>query len=59
MVGLIVVGDQVVDGFDEGAQGLAVVFFLEQELLLCEHLHEVHEAIAAFFAQRLGVRCKI
>ena len=59
MIRLIVVCDQVVDGFNEGTQGFTVIFFLKEELLLGEHLHEVHEAIAAFFAQRLGVGSKI
>lgn len=59
MVGLIVVCDQVVDSFNEGTQGFTIVFFLKEELLLGEHLHQVHEAITAFFAQRLGVGRKI
>ena len=59
MVSLIVVCDKVVDGFNERTEGFAIVFFLKEELLLGEHLYQVHQAIAAFFTQRLGVRSEI
>lgn len=59
MVSLVVVCDKVVDGFNERTESFTIVFFLKEELLLGEHLYQVHQAITAFFTQRLGVRSKI
>ena len=49
------IGDQIIDCFEERSQCATVVLFLEQELSLREDLDEVHEAVTGFFAQTLGV----
>ena len=38
LIGLVVVGQQVVDAFEECGHCTAIVFFLEKELLLGEDL---------------------
>lgn len=50
MIGLVMVGDQVVDSLDEGAEGLAIVFLFEEELLLGEDVEQIHQALAALLA---------
>lgn len=59
MVGLIMIGNEIVDGFDEGAESFAVIFFLQKELLLSENVKEVHETLTSFLAQTLGVGCYV
>ena len=51
LIGLIVVGEQVVDALEQRSQRAAVVFLFEKELLLGEDLHQVHQSIARFSAQ--------
>ena len=59
LIGLIVVGDQVVDAFKEGRQRTAVVLLLKQELFLREDLNEVDEAVACFTTETFGVRREV
>jgi len=51
--------NQIVYGFHQRPEGLAVVFFFKQEFLFGEDLDKIHEAIAAFFAQTFGVRRQV
>lgn len=59
VIGLVVVSDEIVDGLHETAQGLAVVFSFEEELLLGEHSQQVEHALASVFTKGLGVRSQV
>ena len=59
LISLIVVSDQIVDALKKCRQSAAVVFFLEQELLLGEYLHQVDETIASLSAKLLCVGCQV
>lgn len=59
MISLIMITYQVVDSFDKRSKCLAIVFLFKEEVLFGKDLHQVHEAIAAFFAERLGVWSQI
>ena len=45
LVRFIMVGDQIVDGFEEWSQWLAVVLLLKQKLFFREYLQQVHHAV--------------
>ena len=55
LVGLVVVGDEVVNALEEGSQCAAVVLLLEQKLFLRENLDQVDQTVAGFTAQPFGV----
>jgi hypothetical protein len=42
LIGLVVIGNQVVDSFEERGQTLAVIFFLKKEFFLGEYLNKIH-----------------
>ena len=56
LVGVVLVGDEVVDAFEEGGEGFAVVFFLRQKTRLCKHSHQIHQPITRVFAQISRIR---
>lgn len=59
VIGFVVIGDQVVNGFHQRTQGFAVVFFFHQEVLLGKHLKQIHQSITALFAKRLCVGSEV
>ena len=59
LVRLIMVCNQVIDALKQGRQSATVVFFLHEEFLLRESLHQVDQTIARLTTELLSVGCQV
>ena len=59
VISFIVVGDKIINGFDQRAEGFAIVFFFHKESVVGEYLYQIHETITPFFAKALGIRSQV
>ena len=59
LISLIMVSNQIVNALKECRKSATVVLFLEQELLLGEHLHQVNKSIASLSAKLFCVGSQV
>lgn len=55
LIGLIMVGHEVIDCLKQGSEALAVVLLFKKELLLREDLDEIHQPVTRLPTQFLSV----
>jgi hypothetical protein len=59
LIGLIVIGNQIIDALEKRSQSPAVILLLKEELSLRENLDKVHQPITSFTTKLLCVGRKV